>query len=99
MWRVVQRRCDQMVSKSEIRRPKSEPNPKPEIRSVAVSGQFIRSSGSVFGFISDFEFRTSDFKVTHKDNTARCSHGRPRVSRRSRCQTVASARRIAAYVL
>ena len=53
-----------LAAKSEIRNPKSETNPNPQISMTETS----KSSGSVFGpsdlgFVSDFEIRISDFTL------------------------------------
>jgi hypothetical protein len=56
-----------MKEKSEIRNPKSEGNPKLEIRTVMeMGGYFVSDFGfRIFGFglPSDFGFRISDFKT------------------------------------
>ena len=56
-------------AKSEIRRPKSEGNPKPEIRTRNRSGSFFRTSD--FALPSDFGLRSSDFRVLQQPHFAR----------------------------
>ncbi|HYT94479.1 MAG TPA: hypothetical protein VEL76_37535, partial [Gemmataceae bacterium] len=47
--------------KSEIRNSKSETNPKSEQENPKLQAPLSSFSGSDFGFVSDFEFRISDF--------------------------------------
>jgi WD40 repeat protein/serine/threonine protein kinase len=66
--------------KSEIRNSKSETNPKPEIpRTETPSAARLGFKDSDFGFVSDFEFRISDFdpKITDFGLAKRLGEGGP----------------------
>src|SRR5262245_20271081 len=60
-WVERESRQKRNAAKSEIRNPKSERNPKAEIRNVLRTPIAAIFRASDFGFLSDFGFRISDF--------------------------------------
>src|SRR5207249_2782481 len=74
---MVKPRAEPLSLKSEIRRPKSERNPKPEGRRPRpIGGLGLRNSE--FGLLSGFGIRISEFRFEEKAGPrGKLAHGRP----------------------